>query len=392
MGLNQPWMRELDECPADVLAGPSFEAWRVRPLGPAQFAQLRPAGLDAARLSREQLEYLCWLHVLGPTSHNTTPQRYRIGPGTIDLLLDRTLVLPESDPTGRQALLSLGTGLANIELVAQAYGWRTTVVRLSASRDEVTPDGPHPSLCEVARISFEPEAPPVEQIRWAEAVLSRKTVRAEYDEQVDLAEGVVDELLGVSRSFEGIGVHIFRDPASKLVIAKGLESAETSVLNEQSFASELGDWLVDDDADASRGMRGREFGLAPEMATRFRRGLRQELALLPDELAGFARTGRRGVLSASAAVLLTVAEDGPTQWLAAGQAYGEMSLRLWRHQYCTAMHAGLVEVDSACFAVRGRLRLAGRPVALFRVGRPLHGANWKRPHAARPHLRELLVT
>ena len=46
---------------------------------------------DTGTLSRAQLDYLARLNILGPSSHNTVPQRLSLEHGAMGLWLDRRL-------------------------------------------------------------------------------------------------------------------------------------------------------------------------------------------------------------------------------------------------------------------------------------------------------------
>src|SRR5688572_12927675 len=101
--------------------GAIHDPWRVRPLSRTQFLELGEPG----RLNREQLRYLAWFGLLAPSSHNTVPQRYvlREDSQRIEVLADRKYILPESDPSGRQCMVSLGCTLANIQRAAAVMGF-----------------------------------------------------------------------------------------------------------------------------------------------------------------------------------------------------------------------------------------------------------------------------
>jgi hypothetical protein len=216
-------------------------------------------------------------------------------------------------------------------------------------------------------------------------------VRAEFDEQVRLDEDLPAALTAVTARHAGLELHLISDAASLLFLGKVQELADTTVVNRDRFARELGGWLHADDAASTVGMRGREFGLSPDATRRFRDGLLRRAPLLPDEIAAFARVGNVGMRSSSAVAVITVDEDGTAQRVAAGRAYEEMALLLGRRGFVTAMHAGITEVDAPNLALRGRLRTRRRPDVLFRIGRALHPEDAARPHAARPHLAEVLL-
>src|SRR5689334_22070493 len=89
----------------DVASGASFRAWHLRKLDGSAFAAF--GGSD--RLSARQLAYFAGWALLAPTTHNTVPERFTLheNEGAIGFWIDRDAVLPESDPVGRQASVSL---------------------------------------------------------------------------------------------------------------------------------------------------------------------------------------------------------------------------------------------------------------------------------------------
>jgi hypothetical protein len=374
----------------DVPAGASFLPWRLRPLSVEAFADLSTSG---ARLSRAQLAYLAWLDLLAPTSHNTVPQRFRLEPddGALSLWLDRAFVLAASDPLGRQALVSLGCGIANAMLAARCYGWQASVdvepVPVEWTRPFVEGE---PRYTRVARLRFEPGAPSLPH-DWLQAMLARKVVRAEYDERVKLDAELVTRAHALVAEHPGLELHLLTDAATLLFLGKFQELADTTVFNRDAFALELGAWLLENGDPSSLGMRGAEFGLSDEAARHIHEGLLRMQTLLPDEMAAFAKAGNLGMRSSSAVAVITVDEDSVAQRVAAGRAYEELCLLLLQHRFCTAMHAGITEVDAPNLALRGRLRTRRRPTVVFRIGRPLHEADWLRPHSARPSLDAVLL-
>lgn len=397
-GLGLDEMLDSGSARTDVGEGAAFEAWRLRPLSLEEFSGIgtREHGSAVRRLSARQLAYLCWAHTLAPSSHNTVPQRFRINAtdGSVSLWLDRQFVLSSSDPTGRQAAVGLGCGLANMLLVAAGYGWQGDVELLPVAEQSVAPHNPaQPRLVAVATVTFRP-VPRVQTSgrEWVELMLARKTIRAEYDERVTLPSDAAQEIRAVAAQSTGLELHVVTDAPTRLFLGKFQETAETTMLNRDAFSVELGEWILGNaDTEGVRGMRGAEFGLSTQMAQRFRRGLRREVELLPDELAGFAKAGNVGMRSASAVIVLTVDEDTLQRRLSAGRVYQEVALRLWKRGFCTAMHAGITEVQGPNLALRGRLRTRWRPTVLFRVGKPLRDEDWQRPHAARPQLADLLL-
>lgn len=377
-----------DAAPAfDVPAGEAFSPWRLRRLSPPAFESLaggRP----------HQLAWLAGFGLLAPTTHNTVPQRFALrpdGPG-IDLWLDRTRVLRDSDPTGRQAVVSVGCVAANLVRAAESVGWGAHVANAAVGPEDVTPaPGPQPLLTRIARVSFDPGAA-IPDPAWQEVMLRRKVVRAQFDERVRLDDEVRRELArAVQASSPELTLHLLEDAPTLLFLGKFQELADTTVLNRDGFARELGDWLLPNDHPSPRGMRGREFGLGDEVALHIHRGLRREERLLADEVAAFAKVASVGMRTASAVAVVTAARDDVACRLAAGRAYEDMALALERRGLRTAMHAAITEVEAPNLALRGRLRTLARPLVVFRIGRAVDAADDARPHSARPDLGALLL-
>jgi hypothetical protein len=384
---------DADVATLDVPPGPAFAAWHLRVLSHAEFDAFKRPGSEGL-LSAAQLAYLAWLNLLAPTTHNTVPQRLAIhdGEGALAVWIDRERILPESDGVGRQALVSLGCGIANVVLGARTYGWAAEVEVLPVAPERLRPSrAGEPQKERVAVIRFQRNPEGRDDVAWVRAMLSRKVVRAEFDERVKLDADLPAELAAIAARFPALELHLLTDAPSLLFLGKFQELADTTVVNRDAFALELGAWLLLDDAPNAVGMRGREFGLSPEATRRMRDGLLRRAPLLPDEIAGFAKVGNVGMRSSSAVAVLTVDDDGTAQRIDAGRAYEEMALLLERRGFATAMHAGITEVDAPNFALRGRLRTRRRPDVLFRIGRVLHATDGERPHSSRPHLRDVLI-
>lgn len=378
--------------PADVPFDEQFSPWRLKLLTPTEFARLSPA-LD--RLSDEQLAYFAWFNLLAPTSHNTVPQRFRFHPdeNALTVWVDRKFVLSASDPTGRQALVSIGCGIENSVVAARHLGWQSEITVAPVESNQVRPAiDSEPRYSRVARIEFRRAPERADSITSdIEAMLRRKIVRAEYDDSVKLDPDVVRRVHAIVSEHPGLEAHLITDAASLLFLGKFQEIADTTVFNRETFALELGEWLLANDSESPVGMRGAEFGLSDDVSRHIHAGLLRLEKLLPDEMAAFAKAGNIGMRTASAVVVITVEDDSIPLRIAAGRAYEAVVLMLLQRGFCTAMHAGITEVEAPNLALRGRLRTRSRPTVVFRVGKPLHERDWLRPHSSRPSLAVVML-
>ncbi|MFV0495529.1 Acg family FMN-binding oxidoreductase [Mycobacterium sp.] len=105
-----------------------------------------------------------------PSVHNSQPWRWRVGETSLHLYSDPTLHLPNTDPQGRDLVMSCGAALNHCVVALAAVGWRARVVRL--------PDPADPN--HLAAITVSP-CPAVQvDITLAAAIPRRRTDRRHY--------------------------------------------------------------------------------------------------------------------------------------------------------------------------------------------------------------------
>jgi hypothetical protein len=160
----------------------STEAW-----------ELCASAFPGAGSSRDRLAFLLRYAVLAPSTHNTQPWRFTLGPDRILLFRDRSRWLQVADPTQRELHLSVGCALENLLIAARAFGYRPQVthfprqggadcvaeVLLPAPARPVRPQG---GLLETitrrhtSRQPFRPRAVPADAIMRIEAVCGDRAV------------------------------------------------------------------------------------------------------------------------------------------------------------------------------------------------------------------------
>jgi hypothetical protein len=366
-----------------------FDAWQLRPLSPEELQNLG-AG-QAPRL--DQLRQLVRYSLLAPTSHNTVPQRYALDAerATIRIQLDAQHVLPASDDTGREALISVGCAIENLVQAAAAHGLRATWQ--AAQPLDWRDVGPGSGRTELGCVALTP-APlpsPDDRARTLTALLERRVIRAEYDPGRVLSDEVISELEGAVLGMTDVRLRVFQTPRDRFSWGKLDEMAMKHKLEEQPFREELGHWLLPNDADQVRGMRGREFGLDDRRTLELSAQLRGERDMPADQLAFMARAGRNGLTSSSALGVLTCEVDSAAGPMAVGRAYQRCALIAWRHRVAHAVHTAVCKVAHARAMAQATLLQGESPVVVFRLGTPLHAADWQRPHSSRPLLDEVIV-
>ena len=374
----------------------AFESWNLPLLELEQFR-----ALDADRqypVSLAQARYLLGFSLLAPSSHNTVPQAYRLDlpHSRIELWLQRGRVLPASDPTGQQALISLGCAAENLVLAAAQYGigcsWQADA-DLDWSR--VTPS-PSPLPVRVGHFLLSPSSPvPDAQSRRLAllAMLERRTVRAEFDP----AERMPPRLRASLESVLGPGGPIrlswFESSTEKFAWGKLDELASKHKLEERAFQRELGEWLLPNEDDRSpRGMRGREFGFDDVLTRELSAQLRGQAPMAVDQLAFMARAGRVGLCSASVVCVLSSHDQSADTALAVGRAFQRCALLARAEDFACAVHTAVCEVPHARAMSQATLTPEGMtPRMIFRLGKPRKTTDATRTPSSRPLLDDLLL-
>ncbi len=102
-----------------------------------------------------------------PSLHNSQPWRWQLAAHSVHLRADPTRILPATDPTGRQMVISCGAALHHARVAFAALGWHPIVHRLPNPTD---PD-------HLASIEFEHTNP----IRARDVTLAAAAVRRRTD-------------------------------------------------------------------------------------------------------------------------------------------------------------------------------------------------------------------
>src|SRR5689334_21318916 len=105
-----------------------------------------------------------------PSVHNTQPWRWRVQAASLQLYADASRQLPNTDPDGRDLILSCGTALHHCVAAFAAVGWRSRISRLPNDDD---PD-------HLATIELSPQSADYVDIALAAAIPRRRTDRRHY--------------------------------------------------------------------------------------------------------------------------------------------------------------------------------------------------------------------
>jgi hypothetical protein len=290
-----------------------------------------------------------------PSLHNAQPWLFRVGHDHVDVLLDRSQLLPVADPTTRQAHLGLGAAVFLLRLALSTMDRAVEVLPW--------PDSGEPDL--VARLVVgRRHAAPDEDRRLLAALPARRTVRTPFTAATvpvglqvawrDLVEAEGAELRWVAAPGERVGV-------SALVAA-----AERLQQRDPAYLAELDRWTATGHLDEGAGVPPHAFGVSAAV------GHAAEFPLR--DFAGGTRTiPTRPVTPLEQHPVVTVLHtpaDRPEDWLRGGQALMRLLLTAAADGYAASYLNQPLELPGLRQQLRDELRLAGWPQMILRLGQP----------------------
>lgn len=340
-----------------------------------------------------KLTYFCLLAHLAPSSHNTQPWRFFIDStaNTIMIYLDRKFILPASDVAGRQATISIGCAVENIDIGAQYYGYKTQINFTCTDKTAVKPNSERSNeLVEILKIKFTESQPNLNFESKVQAIFNRKIVRAEYDPTKAIPDSILQSIQGLADE-DTTELHTITDSIRRLTIAEFQAQADAYVINSPKFSRELGDWLLPNNDAGYLGMTGITFGLQDDEALRLHNGLSGKSSLQPEDGLKFATGGKIFIEKSPFIGIITTKKDDVENWVMAGRVFEKIFLELTNHGVQVAVHAGITEVPliKKIFGITiGTIR---HITVLFRAGYAKKQEDTQRPFSSRLPLEKVIL-
>jgi hypothetical protein len=186
-----------------------------------------------------------------PSLHNAQPWRFRVGTDHVDVLLDRSRLLPVADPKTRQAHLGVG---AAVFLLRLALSTMDRTVEVAA-----WPDSAEPDL--VARLVVGGRrAGGDEERRLLAALPARRTVRTPFTtDPVPVALQVAWRGLAEA---EGAGLRWVAAPGERVGVSALVTAAERIQQRDPAYLAELDRWTSGRQLDEGSGVPPQAFGVS----------------------------------------------------------------------------------------------------------------------------------
>ena len=122
-----------------------------------------------------KLTFLIRYALLAPSSHNTQPWKFSIGPDKVQIFVDKTRWLKVADQDQRELHVSVGCALENLLIAAEHFGYEPQTVYFPRPKNDDL----------IAEITLNPQGQPspYRDQELFEAILYRHTNHKAYEEQ-----------------------------------------------------------------------------------------------------------------------------------------------------------------------------------------------------------------
>jgi hypothetical protein len=297
--------------------------------------------------------------VWAPSVHNTQPWRFRAQSfgdqsGEISLYADPDRRLAVADPDGRQMLISCGGALFTVRLALRYRGY--------VPETEILPDPDRPML--IARIGWARRVPPADyECALYRRVPCRRTHRDGF-EAVELPERLLSAL-GQDAARHGVALRVMPDGGRRAAIAAVVNAAESLIRLDLARAQELAQWASAPGSSRPDGVPVTAYpAQAGETSPEF---LRRDYA--QGRGWGAAPAGSASTAGEAGAIcLLTTAQDGPADWVNAGQALQRLLLDADSCGVAAAIHTQPMELPQLRELIRIHLAGGSYPQMIIRLG------------------------
>lgn len=302
--------------------------------------------------TEDQFRFALDYAVLAPSSHNSQPWLFAIGPSGLEMFADRTRALPVVDPEDRELIISCGAALQHLRLTLRHFGHATTVTPF--------PQPDNPDL--VAHVTLGDQIVPTgPEHALFRALPRRRTYRSPFA-TTPVPDGIQAELLDAADD-EGAWLQILSEPTDRDAAADLIAEGDRQQAASKHFRRELAAWLHGNRTRSKDGIPGYGFGIGTLQA-----------AALPLTVRTFDWGNRQAAKDHQIAqgspllAILGTSTDTPHDWLACGQALGHVLLCAAAAEIEASFLNQAIEIPELRVQLRDTMRCQGYPQLLLRMG------------------------
>lgn len=308
------------------------------------------------------------LAVRAPSVHNSQPWRWLLGDRSVHLYADPDRHLVETDPDGRDLLLSCGAALHHLRVGFAALGWQAEIHRLP---NPAEPD-------HLAAVELHRHQPTPDDIAMAAAIPRRRTDRRRHTSW-PVPSGHI-ELMMRTAAEEATVLRAVTDPRVRYDLTCAIEEASRRHAADAAYRIELAAWsgrhLSSDGVPARNTPISNNTPNALPGRTFSDPGLQQPAADPNEE-------------EATVLLVLATASDDPMAQLRAGEATSAVLLTATRLGLASSPLTEPLEIAGVRETVRTQVTGGSYPQMVLRVGWAAMNAE-PLPATPRRELRDVL--
>jgi nitroreductase len=274
-----------------------------------------------------------------PSLYNSQPWRWEVDGHRVRLYEDFGRLLPFTDTSGRQAVMSCGAALHHARVAFAALGWATTVHRFPSQHQ-----AQHLATLEITAR----HQPTERDVAWAVAISRRWTNRGSYVAAMD--PSVLGRRLREALADEDV-VLATMSPDHRSALAEATARSAQARRYDATLVDELRWWAGQAGAEP-RPMPG----MSPPNA--------QPAATMRERCLSVTADG----LDRATVLVLATEKDGLLNWLACGEALSAVLLECTAHGLATCPLSHLTELPESRAIIAGLLPAGLFPQVLVRVG------------------------
>ena len=294
----------------------------------------------------EALKDAVQLACRAPSVHNSQPWLWTAEEGTLRLFVNRHLLVPGTDQSGREAIISCGAVLDHLRVAMLAAGWRSKVKRFPTKSD--------PSELASIRFGRADDVTEADRDR-AEAILERRTDRLPLGQPSywDLFEPALRNAIDSTV----VKLHVLADNARPWL-------AEATRLTEEIRRD---DWIYHAELDWWTSPFALSSGIPPTALASEEERRRVDIGR---EFPVRVHANRRHEAGTDWAKVLVLSstQDSSVDWLRCGEVLSSVLLECTLAGMATCTLTHLTELDESRDIVRRLIDPSLQPQVLIRVG------------------------
>lgn len=312
----------------------NYAAWHINP------GEFRSGWSDIRKL-----QFFARYAILAPSGHNTQPWKFTAENQILQLRDNPERHLPYSGTQAAEPYVSLGSCLAAMELAAQGFGYKLSIIY--TFRDDLA-----------ATITLDGQTPADPSL--LQALVHRTSNRNNFDTS-NLDPLLIKKITGsVSKNSD---VSIISDRSDIAFIANQTKLATIKIMSDPQFRSELSKWVRNNLSRRHDGMPAFAQGM-PTPPSLIARHIIKNI----DISKGQAKKDAGRIVHSADLALITIRNQSKEAYMDAGRLYAQICILARQHGIATSgIGAAVIDTETKQ-TIKDHFELESQPLAIIRLG------------------------